>query len=70
MKNKAPCQITHTRDVSARTQLSVLRAAEGVQVPFAVHHHAELSPTGHLHQGLAVVGNLEGREEEDDEEGL
>lgn len=56
--------------MSARTQLSVLRAAEGVQVPFAVHHHAELSPTGHLHQGLAVVGNLEGREEEDDEEGL
>lgn len=43
-----------------RTQLSVLWAAKGVQVSFAVHHHAELSTTGHLDQGLPVVGNLKG----------
>lgn len=42
------------------TQLSILRAAKGVQVSFAVHHHAEFSSTSHLHQGLAIVGNLEG----------
>ena len=31
------------------TQLSILRAAKGVQVSFAVHHHAEFSSTSHLH---------------------
>lgn len=41
------------------TQLSILRAAKRVQVSFAVHHHAELSTTGYLHQGLPVVGDLE-----------
>ena len=45
------------------TQLSVLWAAKGVEVSFAVHHHAELCTTSHLHQRLAVVGNLEEREE-------
>ncbi|KAG7224296.1 hypothetical protein INR49_000539 [Caranx melampygus] len=45
-----------------RTQLSVLWAAKGVQVSFAVHNHAELSTTGHLDQGLPVVGNLRERD--------
>lgn len=37
------------------TQLSILWAADRVQVSFAVHHHAELSTTSHLYQGLAIV---------------
>ena len=49
-----------------RTQLSVLGAAKGVQVSFAVHHHAEFGTTGHLHQRLAVVANLEGAREKED----
>lgn len=42
------------------TQLSVLGAAEGVDVPLAVHHHAELGTAGRLHQRLALVQDLHG----------
>ena len=54
--NKA--DILKTIDVFAHcecTQLSVFWAAEGVQVSFAVHHHAKFCTTSHLHQGLAIV---------------
>lgn len=47
-----------------RTQLSVLRAAKGVEVSFTVHHHAELCTTSHLHQGLTIVGDLEEERED------
>lgn len=41
-----------------RTQLTVFRAPEGIEVSFAVHDHAEFSPTGHLGDRLAVVHYL------------
>lgn len=44
-------QLTHT-------QLAILWASEGVEVALAVHNHAELSPTSHFHQGLAIVLHL------------
>lgn len=44
----------------SRTQLSVLGAAEGVDVAFAVHHHAELGSAAQLHQRLALVQDLDG----------
>lgn len=44
-------QLTHT-------QLAILWASEGVEVALAVHNHAELSPTSHFDQGLAIVLHL------------
>ena len=42
-----------------RTQLTVFRAPEGIEVPFAVHYHTEFRPTGHFGDWLAVVHYLE-----------
>lgn len=41
-----------------RTQLTVFRAPEGIEVPFAVHYHTEFRPTGHFGNWLAVVHYL------------
>lgn len=43
------------------TQLSVLRAPKGIEVPLAVHYHAEFSPAGQFGNWLPVVHDLKRR---------